>query len=119
MGGSRLLLVDEDTRTTRRFAAMLEEDGWVVELFTDSGAAIARLGEGPAFDAIVTEFMRGVALHAEVRKHPPGIPVIFVTNYAEHLARMNLEPRPVILSKPLDYAAFIAELRRVLALAPN
>ncbi len=113
MEAHRLLLVDEDSRTTRRFAAMLEEDGWTVEVFTDSSSAIERLGQLPAFDAIVTEFVRGVPVHAAVVKRRPQLPVIFVTNYAEHLARMNLEPAPVILSKPLDYTFFTAELNRV------
>ena len=118
MAGPRLLLADDDTRTARRLARMLEEDGWQVELCADGATAMARLSQTPPLDAIVADFgladHGGVALHAEARRLTPPVPVIFVTNYPEHLKRMQLDPAPVVMGKPVDYAAFTVELARAL-----
>ena len=116
--GPRLLLVDDDTRSSRRLARMLEEDGWQVELYADAATAMARLSRAPPLDAIVTDFVlagpTGLALHAEARRLTPPVPVIFVTNYPEHIARMQLDPAPVVIGKPVDYTAFTLELARAL-----
>ena len=55
---ARLFLVDDDARTARRFASMLEEDGYVVELFFDGAQALERFVQhrgdcakwGPSFE---------------------------------------------------------------------
>ncbi len=43
----RVFLVDDDLRTARRLAAMLEEDGFVVEVMRDGDEAVARLEREP------------------------------------------------------------------------
>src|SRR5262249_2208670 len=65
--GRRIFLVDNDERTTRRLAKMLEEDGYAVEVFADGRDAIARLERGPAPDAIITDL---------VMPHASGIAVL-------------------------------------------
>ena len=121
MAPPRLMLADDDTRSARRLATMLEEDGWVVELYDDGAAAMARLARSPSFDVIVTDFvvasLSGLTLHAEARKLTPDVPIVFVTSYPEHIARARLDPPPVVIAKPVDYAAFALELARVLGRA--
>jgi CheY-like chemotaxis protein len=109
-----MLLVDADTRSSRRLASMLEEDGWAVELYADGGAAAARLSKPPPPHVIVTDLVlvgqSGLALYAEAQRLMPALPILFLTSYPEHLARVPLEPRPPILSKPVEYATLVEAL---------
>jgi two-component system cell cycle sensor histidine kinase/response regulator CckA len=118
MSAPRLILADDDTRSARRLATMLEEDGWLVEIYDDGAAAMARLSRPPPFDVIITDFVgagvSGHTQHAEARRIAPRVPVVFVTNYPEHVARAPLDPPPVVIVKPVAYATLALELARIL-----
>jgi CheY-like chemotaxis protein len=116
----RLLLVDDDQRTARRCAAMLEEDGFEVEVLGDGAEAIARLARDPKPDAIVTDLVMpragGIAVLGEARRRWRTIPVVFVTGYAELLRwpAVPFEPSPIVFAKPIAFAELSALLRAVL-----
>lgn len=115
---ARVLLVDDDLRTLRRFAKMLEEDGYDVAIAGDCSAAIAELDRGPPPDVLVTDLMipngSGVLVMQHARAGRPDLPVIFITGYPELLAKFALaEPSPVVFTKPISYADVNAALGRL------
>jgi two-component system response regulator MprA len=118
MSKTRVLIVDDDARTTRLLAHMLREDGFEVELAWDGAAAIRRLTRAPPPNVLVTDLemphVDGLALTRFARTKMPGLPILIVTGYPELAVRVDgtLEPRPVVITKPLDYARFTEELRR-------
>lgn len=117
---SRLLVIDDDARTAKRFARMLEEDGFTVEVFADGAQAIARLALSPPPDAIVTDLVMprasGIAVLGEARRLCGNIPVIFVTGHPELLRRGDVpfEAAPIVFTKPISYADFSDALRALL-----
>ena len=118
--GRRLLLVDDDVRTARRLASMLEEDGFVVEVMRDGTEAVARLGREPPPDAIITDLIMpgasGIAVLGEARRRVHHIPVVFVTGHPELLTGppVPFEPSPIVLTKPISYAELRARLTAIL-----
>ncbi|WP_437332782.1 response regulator [Sorangium sp. So ce296] len=112
-----ILLVDDDVRTARLLARLLEDDGFRVELATDGALALARLARTPAPDVLVTDFRMphadGLAVARFARSLRPDLPLFVLTGYPELVARLGrgLEPEAVVHTKPLDYAALSAELR--------
>jgi CheY-like chemotaxis protein len=116
----RLFLVDDDVRTARRLAAMLEEDGFEVEVMRDGTEAVARLGRQPAPDAIITDLIMpgvsGIAVLGEARRRVHHIPVVFVTGHPELLSGppVPFEPSPIVLTKPISYAELRVRLTELL-----
>jgi DNA-binding NtrC family response regulator len=119
----RLLLVDDDVRTTRRFASMLEEDGFTVEVLRDGVEAMERLDHGPGFDAIVTDVVMpragGLAVLGAARRKWKDVPVIFVTGHPELLANPGIpfDRAPTVFTKPISYTDFSEVLQRLVARA--
>jgi len=111
-----VLVVDDDARTARTLARMLSEDGYEVDVAVDGAAAIARLGHGPPPDVLVTDVhMPGgdeAAIVYRARSLRPDMLVVVVTGYPYSVDR-TLQPRPVVLTKPLVYG----DLRAAIASA--
>lgn len=103
----RVLLVDDDARTVRRLAQMLREDGFCVEVACDGATAVARFGHTPFPDVLVTDLLMpyadGLSVGKYARSLRPGLPIIFVTGYPQ-LLNDTLDPRAVVLVKPIDYS---------------
>jgi len=112
----RILVVDDDVRTTQIFALMLREDGHEVAVAHDGAAAIKRLREAMTPDILVTDIQMpqadGFAVAHYARERFPGLPIFFVTGYPERISRhvKSLDPEPHIFVKPLDYAALMVDL---------
>ncbi|MGK4000909.1 response regulator [Sorangium sp. So ce1024] len=118
-----ILLVDDDVRTARLLARLLEDDGFLVELATDGAAAIARLAHTPVPDILVTDFRMphadGIAIARFARSLRPDLPLFVLTGYPELVARLGqgFEPAAVVHTKPVDYTVLSAELRSSAAAA--
>jgi len=119
----RIMLVDDDLRTTRLLAHMLREDGFDVETAKDGAAAIGRLTRTPMPDVLVTDLhmphVDGVAVTQYARSRSPRLPILIVTGHPSLVGRFggDMDPVPVVLTKPLDYARLTDELRRAVGLA--
>jgi two-component system response regulator MprA len=120
-GIGSILLVEDDARSAGVLARMLREDGFDVDLVADGPAAIERLTRGPLPDVLVTDLWLpgadGFSVARYARSQSGGLPIILVTGYPNLSpdASGPLDPRPVVLAKPLDYAALNEEIRRALA----
>ncbi len=115
----RVLLVENDAPAARTLAHMLTEDGFDVEIAFDGGTAIAGLGRGPRPDVLVLDYLLpnvdGLTVAEYARSRYPGVPIYIVTSYAEVVAqaKSNLDPRPILISKPVVYQDLLSELRSV------
>jgi len=113
-----ILVVDGDTRSARRLAQLLREDGYAVEMAVDGAAAVGRLSRTPLPDVLITELqlahVDGAAVARYARAERANIRVIFVTRYPQLAADPSSEPRTqsVVFTKPLDYDALRTELDR-------
>lgn len=121
----RVLLVDDDVATTRMLAKMLREDGYLVETAADGAAAIARLARGDRPDVVVVDYRLphadGLAVAAFARARFPNIPLIVVTGWAEVVAGSDtgLDPKPLVLGKPINYTDLSTEIARLTRMHPG
>jgi two-component system response regulator MprA len=115
-----LFVVDDDVRTARRLASMLEEDGFAVEVMRDGREALDRLEREPPPDAIIADLIMpragGIAVLGEARRRWKEIPFVFVTGHPDLLTsfRVPFLPEPLVLTKPVSYAELSSTLQRLL-----
>jgi two-component system response regulator MprA len=132
-----LFIVDDDVRSARCLASMLEEDGFVVEVLKDGREALERLEVGPPPDGIITDLIMpragGIAVLGAARRRKKDVQVIFVTGHPELLApppigrrgdrapfeSIGLLPEPLVLTKPVSYAQLAEALRPLLERSPR
>lgn len=116
--GPLVLIVDDDARSARVIAQMLREDGFSVEVAVDGARAIARLTHAPLPDVLVTDLAMphadGNSVTMFARAQKPGLPVIFITGYPNLAGAIAGQPRPTLITKPVDYAELKKALLAVL-----
>jgi signal transduction histidine kinase/CheY-like chemotaxis protein len=110
----RILLVDDDAGVREVTAAILVERGYDVVEAGSGGAALDLLSrEGDRIDLLLIDFampgMNGLEAAREARSRRPGLPVLFVTGYAD-FAAMNEMSRERIISKPFREDELIARV---------
>ena len=86
IGGSRVLLVDDDPLVSMNTAEMLMDLGHSVTE-ASSGMAALKILEDRQFDLVVTDYampgMTGLDLASKIKQLQPHIPIIIATGYAE------------------------------------
>ena len=104
VGQGRVLLVDDVPDVLAPMAEILEGVGFTVVTAPSAEAALERLREGPAFDALVTDFampgMNGVELIRLAAHVAPGLPAMLLTGYVETELTLGLPPGTTTLRKP-------------------
>lgn len=119
-----ILVVDDDTRTARRLALLLREDGYKVEVAADGALAVGRLSRGPFPDVVITDVqlphVDGLAVARYARAERPQVSIIFVTGYPElvNAPRDAAGDAALVFTKPLDYEALRAALARTCPVPP-
>ena len=82
---STICILDDEPIVGDRLKPELEEDGYEVEIFTDSASAIARV-EAKCFDIFITDLkmegVDGMGFLEKVKENCPGSAVIMITGYA-------------------------------------
>jgi len=112
----RILVADDDIRTTYIFARLLQEDGHEVDVVHDGAAAMDEFGRSTMPDILVTDIRMpradGIAVARYARSRRPSLPIFFVTGYPERISLplKALDPVPHVFVKPLDYGALALEL---------
>nr|WP_320009713.1 response regulator [uncultured Desulfobulbus sp.] len=81
----QILILDDEPIVCKRLKPAFQKMGHTVETFTDSGKALARLGEHP-FDIVVTDLKMegadGIQILHDAKKRSPNTQVIVITGFA-------------------------------------
>ena len=112
-----VLLMDDDSAVREVTAGMLQDLGYRVHEAGSGGAALDLLDHENAIDLLLVDFampgMNGAEVAREVHARRPGLPVLFVTGYAdtEALAAVGDD---AILRKPFAEKDLAVRLRSAL-----
>jgi signal transduction histidine kinase/CheY-like chemotaxis protein len=116
-----VLLVDDDSAVREVTAAILHDLGYHVIEAGSGGAALEVLDREADIDLLLVDFampgMNGAEVAREVHARRPGLPVLFVTGYADTEALVSAGDDGII-RKPFVEKDLAAKLRSVLGSAP-
>ena len=107
--GASILVVEDDPRVCRSTLDALEELGYQPLACSDGREALELLAAHPEIDLVVTDVMMpemtGTELAAEMRRHYPKVPVLFVTGYVGEAGGVADFIGGEVLRKPFTVAA--------------
>jgi signal transduction histidine kinase len=116
-GSPVVLLVDDDSAVREITATLLAELGYSVVEAGSGGAAQETLQRRPDIDLMLLDFampgMNGAEVAREAHARRPGLPIIFVTGYADAEA-LSLADERAIIQKPFDDHDLASKLGAVL-----
>jgi signal transduction histidine kinase/ActR/RegA family two-component response regulator len=116
--GGTILLVDDDEAVRETTAMMLEELGFRVIQAGSGGAALEILDTRQKIDLLLLDFampgMNGAEVARAASARRPGLPILFVTGYADLAAITHIAEHQVI-RKPFQEAELARRLARVLS----
>jgi CheY-like chemotaxis protein len=116
-----VLLVDDDSAVREVTAGILHDLGYDVIEAGSGGAALEVLDRQADIDLLLVDFampgMNGAEVAREVHARRPGLPVLFVTGYADTEALASAGDDG-ILRKPFVEKDLAAKLRSVLGTTP-
>ncbi len=121
-GGQTVLLIDDEEMLRVMLADVLEEAGYRVLTARDGTEGLQRLqDERQRVGLLITDVglpggMNGRQVADAARRHLPGLPVLFITGYAENAAVGNglMEPGMEVMTKPFPVAALAARVQGML-----
>jgi CheY-like chemotaxis protein len=115
--GTMILLVDDDGAVREITAKMLRDLGYDVLEAGSGGAALDLLTREPRIAMSVLDYampgMSGTEVAQEVHKKRPGLPVLFITGYAD-LAALKGVGEDHIVQKPFREADLATKVTRTL-----
>jgi two-component system cell cycle sensor histidine kinase/response regulator CckA len=94
-GGGRVLLVEDEDMVRAVAERALTRQGYTVITASDGDEGLEAVKAGGEFDLIVSDVvmpsMDGPAMAREVRKLKPGLPILFMSGYAEEQLRNEID----------------------------
>ncbi len=112
-----ILLVDDDDLVREITASRLEELGYKVTQAGNGPSALLALEQNPELDLLILDFampgMNGAEVARAARKRRPGLPLMFLTGYADLTALGEFAVEPV-LHKPFRDADLERQVSRML-----
>jgi signal transduction histidine kinase/CheY-like chemotaxis protein len=116
--GRTVLLVDDEASVRLFVREVLVDLGYAVLEAVDGSEALRILQAGGPLDLLVSDVglpggMNGRQVADAARSMRPGLPVLFITGYAESaiLSHGHLDPGMHVMTKPFALDAFVARLR--------
>jgi signal transduction histidine kinase/CheY-like chemotaxis protein len=104
--GAVILLVDDDSAVREVSASMLEEIGYVVLQAGSGGAALDLLERRTRVDLVLLDFampgMSGAELARQIGQKFPGLPILYVTGYADKTALKDVNEERIIKKPFVD-----------------
>jgi signal transduction histidine kinase len=120
LGGSRILLVDDDTAVREVTGEALRELGYEV-LEAGSGGAALEVLEGLSIDLLIIDLampgMSGAELAARVSTKWPKVPVLFITGFADRSLLANISEAHIV-GKPFAPGELAAKAQSALLRSP-
>jgi PAS domain S-box-containing protein len=102
---ARILLVDDEEMLRKPASAFFQNAGFhVVE--ASSGQEALLMFDSEEFDLVITDMvmpgMNGKQLGAELKQRSPGLPIIYISGYAQDIleSQGQLAPGDILLQKP-------------------
>ena len=112
-----VLVVDDDAHVRRATARLARELGFGVAEADGGATALELLASGTHVDVVVTDVrmpgMTGPRLATRIEQLHPGLPVVFVTGFADELLAERPGDRDRMLTKPYDADALSRMLHSV------
>ncbi len=119
--GERILVVEDSAPVRELSVTFLERLGYVTTAVGTGAAALEALEADPSVALLFTDVvlpggMSGVELARQVHALVPGLPVLYVSGYAEAAAnhRDRLDPSSNLLDKPFTEAQLARRVRATL-----
>jgi hypothetical protein len=118
-GNETILLVDDEEVARQMLVEVLTHQGYTV-FDAGRGAAALALAEKAPIDLLVTDLsmpgMSGWDLAKCLRTRRPGLPVLFMSGYAEHETACwgRMDPPVKRLFKPFSLETFLDQARQML-----
>ena len=121
-GNERILLVDDELMLVDMMHKVLEQLGYTVSAFHDSGDALKAFIKAPrTYDILITDMtmpgMTGTGLAKAVKRVRHDLPIILCTGYNEQLCDENLDALGIraLMMKPVGMQQLAETIRSVLA----
>ena len=120
----KILAADDDLTLLEFYKALFSDAGFEIETATDSAMAVQKYMDTKP-DLLVLDVDMpaggGKRVFSAIRRLLQlGVPVIFVTGMPEKVQDLPLTEQKVsIFQKPVDGEALLAEVRRLLKIAPG
>ena len=117
--GESVLLVEDDPSVRLLIGEVLRDLGYACVEAIDGQAAAPIIASNAELDLMITDVglpgMNGRDLADMARRHRPGLPVLFVTGYAEHATGDDrfLEPGMAMITKPFTLDALALKIREM------
>ena len=115
--GVNLLVVDDDNAVREVTATYLRDMGYEVKEAGSGGAALEMIDSAAPIDLLLVDFampgMNGAELARRARVRRPGLPVLFVTGFAEHDAFEKIGEGSVV-RKPINARDLSSKVRESL-----
>jgi PAS domain S-box-containing protein len=119
-GRGRILLVEDEVEVRRLLADLLVTHGYAVAEAEDGESALSLIRGGERFDLLVSDLVMprlgGLDLLRQARRLRPGLPVLFMTGYADpvKLDQAVAESGAAILDKPFQPSVLLRRVREAL-----
>jgi two-component system cell cycle sensor histidine kinase/response regulator CckA len=118
--GETILLVEDNDSLRALTERILDRHGYVVLSAATAAQARTFAATQPAIELLLTDVvmpdLHGPALAAEIHRDRPGLPVIYMSGYAEPIlaARSALPDDVILLHKPVSARDLLTTIPRVL-----
>ncbi|WP_374405901.1 response regulator [Pelagerythrobacter sp.] len=118
-GGGRVLLVEDEDMVRAVAERALVRAGYTVTTAADGDEGLAAIAGGGGFDLVVSDVvmpgMDGPAMVRAIRKARPGLPVLFMSGYAEEQLRSQIDLADMhFIAKPFSVQQIGDKVARVL-----
>lgn len=116
--GQRILVAEDEVEVLAIIVATLEKAGYAVVSARTGDEACAIFEADPHFDLLLTDIvmpgtLQGTTLGSALRQLVPGLPVVFMSGYANEAAvhGNGLRPEDTRLMKPVTRADLLAAIK--------
>ncbi|MGH6787055.1 MAG: ATP-binding protein [Novosphingobium sp.] len=118
-GGGRILLVEDEDMVRAVAERALTRAGYTVTCAADGEEGLEKVEAGEEFDLVVSDVVMpgtdGPAMARAIREKAPGLPVLFMSGYAEEQLRTQIDlDRAHFLPKPFTVQQICDKVGEVL-----